>query len=262
MQEFITLPTSILSEMLDNKIYSKADALLDLLSMADENGEVHCAIRSMMNRWGWSNTKVVSFMSVLEEKDILTTQKRQKKDTIYRINTGFVGIAKDTKTTQKRQKKDTATEEVSLSIRSKNTDGRTIMNPNDAYQMIADTWNTLADYGIKPVYAEDMIDIQKDSIATLARKYTVSDILNTIERIKNSDFLQGKKVSWKINFGWFLEQKNYEKVRDGRYDNTEYIEGKITRGVYKTYDAADSWLVNRKENKDDRPRICNNSKSD
>lgn len=100
MQEFVTIPTYLIEELSPDKFY----ALADFLSMADEKWEVHISVRELMKRWGWSNTKVTGFIKTITEKDIGKTEKRQKKDTVFLVNTGFLEIAKDKKKTEKRQK--------------------------------------------------------------------------------------------------------------------------------------------------------------
>lgn len=100
MQEFVTIHTYLIRELPQDKLY----ALLDILSMADENGEVHICVRELMKRWGWSNTKVTGFIKTITEKDIGRTEKRQEKDTVFLVNTDFLSGVKDTKKTEKRQK--------------------------------------------------------------------------------------------------------------------------------------------------------------
>lgn len=100
MQEFVTIPTYLINELPPDKLY----ALLDILSMADENGEVPICVRELMKRWGWSNTKVTGFIKTITEKDIGKTEKRQEKYTVFIVNTDFLSGAKDRKKTEKRQK--------------------------------------------------------------------------------------------------------------------------------------------------------------
>lgn len=100
MQEFVTIPTYLIEELPPDKFY----ALADFLSMADENWEVPISVRELMKRWGWSNTKVTGFIKTITEKDIGKTEKRQKKDTVFLVNTGFLEVEKDKKKTEKRQK--------------------------------------------------------------------------------------------------------------------------------------------------------------
>lgn len=105
MQEFVTIPTYLIRELPPDKLY----ALMDFLSMADENGEVRISVREFMKRWGWSNTKVTGFLKTITEKDIGKTEKRQKKDSkkyiVFLVNTGFLDNGKDTKKDRKKTKK-------------------------------------------------------------------------------------------------------------------------------------------------------------
>lgn len=100
LQEFITIPTYLIRELPQDKLY----ALLDILSMADENGEVPICVRELMKRWGWSNTKVTGFIKTITEKDIGKTEKRQEKDTVFIVNTGFLEDTKGRKKTKNNQK--------------------------------------------------------------------------------------------------------------------------------------------------------------
>ena len=56
------------------------------------------------------------------------------------------------------------------------------------------------------------------NLKSIVEKYGVDDVTSTIQRIKISDFLQGKVREWKITFSWFLKEGNYQKVRSGKYD--------------------------------------------
>lgn len=203
----VNIPLSIIRDLFDNKVYSKSDALLDILSMADENGEFYSTTRKLTERWNWSNTKVDLFLKKLDEKDILTSQKRHKNDTLFLVNTAFLGIAKDTKTSQKRHKND-----------AKNA--HETIKTTDALRMILDAWNGLSVYGIEPISNCGISSSQKVNLISLAKMFSVNDILQTIEKIKSSDFLQGEiGYGWKITFDWFLIVKNYKKVRSGMYND-------------------------------------------
>lgn len=79
MQEFVTIPTYLIEESKD-KPYSKIGAYIDILNMAEEGGgEFETTRRTLENRWGWSSSKVNSFLSILEEKTIIKPKKNQRK---------------------------------------------------------------------------------------------------------------------------------------------------------------------------------------
>lgn len=107
MQEFVTIPTYLIDES-KNKPYSKIEAYIDILNMANESGgEFETTRRTLENRWGWSGRKVNSFLSELEERTIIEPRMNQKRTKIKPINTGFYSTKRtknEPKTNQKRTK--------------------------------------------------------------------------------------------------------------------------------------------------------------
>lgn len=89
MQEFVIIPTYLIEESKD-KPYSKIEAYIDIMNMADESGgEFETTRRTLENRWGWSGRRVNSFLSELEERTIIEPRMNQKRTKIKPINTGF-----------------------------------------------------------------------------------------------------------------------------------------------------------------------------
>lgn len=226
MQEFVTIPTYLIRELPQDKLC----ALLDILSMVDENGEVKYSEREFMSRWGWSNTKVRNFVSILENKSILKVEKKQEKSKILLINKGFEPTDKSEKKAEKKQEK---SKNFQVSIGTK-----------EAIQQITDSWNALSDYGIEPIPILGISSVQYQNIKTLAQEYGVEDILNAIERIKASDFLQGRsEQGWRITFGWFLRKENYEKVRGGEYDGIrESTRDAYMDAIKNRVNIVDTWM--------------------
>lgn len=105
MRKFITIPTSLISELPDDKRL----ALLDILLMADEKGEFCSTVRGLMNRWGWGSGKTVSFLNFLEERNIIGTKMEQKRNAKFIVNTELFGSLQNkngTKTERKQSTKD------------------------------------------------------------------------------------------------------------------------------------------------------------
>ena len=101
MQEFITIPTSLISELPDDKRL----ALLDILLMADEKGEFHSTTRKLMERWKWGSGKTASFIKDLEKRNVIRTQTERKQNTLYSINTEFISSIRNTNGTQTEHKR-------------------------------------------------------------------------------------------------------------------------------------------------------------
>lgn len=108
LQEFVAIPTYLIEELKD-KPYSKIEAYIDILNMADESGgEFETTRRTLENRWGWSGRRVNSFLSELEERTIIDPRTNQKRTKIKPINTGFCDSKRtknEPRTNQKRTKK-------------------------------------------------------------------------------------------------------------------------------------------------------------
>lgn len=86
---------------------------------------------------------------------------------------------------------------------------------------VVDAWNALSnDTAIKPV--SKMLSTSKRYQMLVARikEYSLDDVLNAIEKIKQSDFLKGNNnKGWIITFDWFVRPNNFPKVFEGDYDN-------------------------------------------
>ena len=226
--------------------YSETDACADILDMADKNGVFRVSTRDLRSRWGWGSNKLTSFMKELEKQCAIIVISKDKNGTEYRINDyekSLSGAQTERKTERKRSAETIENTVIASIERSangaqngaqterKNTD---MISADDAYQMIADTWNALADCGIGPVFLDGLTKVQKKSIVALAKEYTVSDILATIAKIRMSGFLQGKnEKGWKITFNWFLRKENYEKVRGGEYEGSRRSKTQLEMDEHK-----------------------------
>lgn len=84
-----------------------------------------------------------------------------------------------------------------------------------------EAWNSLAEYGIKPVSKIRSDSKRGEMLNARIKQYGVDDVLRAIEKIKGSSFLQGKTktgVRW-FDFEWFVRPNNFPKVLEGKYDD-------------------------------------------
>lgn len=87
-------------------------------------------------------------------------------------------------------------------------------------------WNNLAEFGIKPISKCNSGSKRYESLCARIREYGIEDVINAIDKIKVSDFLQGKNdKGWTIAFDWFVKPSNFPKVLEGNYDNKESEKG-------------------------------------
>lgn len=230
------ISSEIVNVLKKGKTFSQADAFLDILSRIGKDGAAEYSERDFMRRWGWSNTKVRNFVFLLEEKSIIKAEKNQKKSRLLLINQGFVGHAEIKKKSEKTQEKSTCF--------------HTTITLNEAVKTIAEAWNGLSAYGICPITEDELSHSQYQNIKNIAKEHGVEDMLRTINRIKNSDFLQGKGGGgWKITFNWFIRNENYEKVRSGEYDGARESDGrqsKTAQMLENHYDMVSEWARKKK----------------
>lgn len=83
-------------------------------------------------------------------------------------------------------------------------------------QRIIDEWNSLEEFGINPV--KRMTPKREQAVKARIRQNHIDDILEAIENIRHSSFLQGQnKNGWMVTFDWFLKPGNFAKVFEGQY---------------------------------------------
>lgn len=87
-------------------------------------------------------------------------------------------------------------------------------------RLIMSLWNELEQYGIKAISRINNPSKRYDRLTARIKQYGVEDVINAIDKIKESDFLQGKNnQGWVITFDWFILPNNFPKVLEGNYDN-------------------------------------------
>lgn len=121
---WIALHRKILDNPLwEDKPFARGQAWIDLLLMANhkdnqtlfdgkiievKRGEKITSLRFLAERWGWSRTKVMSFLEVLESAEMLSFQSDTKKTVIKVLNyskyQGFGDDSPNKKATEKPQK--------------------------------------------------------------------------------------------------------------------------------------------------------------
>ena len=79
-------------------------------------------------------------------------------------------------------------------------------------------WNELAEeLGLSKI--KMLTDKRKRKIDVLLKKYTIEEITEALEKIKESDFLQGKTSNWQMTFDDFIEERKFIKLLEDGYKN-------------------------------------------
>jgi len=86
-------------------------------------------------------------------------------------------------------------------------------------QRVAEHWNQLAAYGVKPVSSINCGTKRFDMLRARIRTYGIEKTFKAIENIKKSAFLcGGGQKGWVITFDWFVRPNNFIKVLEGNYE--------------------------------------------
>ena len=60
---------------------------------------------------------------------------------------------------------------------------------------------------------------RKRVINNLLKEYSAEEVIQAMEKVHTSSFLQGNnKTGWQISFDWFINKSNFLKVLEGNYD--------------------------------------------
>ena len=85
---------------------------------------------------------------------------------------------------------------------------------------IVESWNSLSAYGIAQIKRIVEGSTRMKLLKSRISQYGEDEIIEAIDRIRRSDFLQGhNNRGWIITFDWFIKPSNFAKVYEGNYDN-------------------------------------------
>ena len=88
---------------------------------------------------------------------------------------------------------------------------------NSFNQKIINAWNEINT--IPNIQALNTSTNRYKQLAARRKQYGEDKVLEAIEQIKQSDFLQGKIKDFVISFDWFVKPNNFIKVLEGNYGN-------------------------------------------
>ena len=171
--------------------------------------------------------------ALLCKKDDVTLQKRYSNITVTEQNKNK---DKDLELDLEKELDIEKEKKVNDLIVSKDT-----ICQNDIQQIITE-WNKLKEFGISPV--KRMTSKREQAVKARIRQNHMDDILEAIENIRHSSFLQGQnKDGWMITFDWFLKPGNFAKVFEGNYlDKTGNKPQSYMEKIQNRVSEVDSWV--------------------
>lgn len=100
---------------------------------------------------------------------------------------------------------------------SSNEDVRPSDAGRSAERAVIDAWNSL---GLNPIRSVNQGSERKRILASRIKNDGVPAILEAIENVRRSPFLNGQsKGSFTATFDWFIKPSNFQKVLEGRYND-------------------------------------------
>ena len=255
-QGWITLHRKIFDNFLwEDKPFSKGQAWIDLILLANhedkttifngnvveiKRGQKMTSLRKLSDRWGWSITKTKKFLNVLQNEKMLA-YKSNSKNTVYSIVNyndyqDFKKYKSNTEVTQKRHRNNTEVtqKKTNNNDNNDNNDNNILNNlSNDKlFVPLIQKWNELPDAITK------ISTLKKDTqrykmLSQRVSEYGENKVLEAIEKIKQSSFLQGSNnKGWTITFEWFIRPNNFVKVLEGNYTNKKIQKSNFVKGRY------------------------------
>ena len=110
--------------------------------------------------------------------------------------------------------------------------GSQVQNGSASVKKAIELWNSLEQYGFKPVSRISNSSTRYKSLAARLREYSIEEYAKAIENIEKSELLRKSADSW-FNFDWFIKKNNFPKVLDGNYNSATDRIGEDEKGWWE-----------------------------
>lgn len=218
----------------DDKPFSKGQAWIDLLMLASHTdnkfllgnelvevkaGSFITSIEKLRKKWGWSNTKVVSFLKLLENDGMITKKSDTKKTAITIENYSFYQLPDETETIRKRCKNDAET----IRKHTINNDNNDNNDNKYIYSSIIEYLNEKTGKSFKSTTKKTQSCIH----ARLAEGFTEEDFKAVIDK-KCAEWIGNKKMEQYLRpetlFGTKFESYLNANVKKGPADEYDPLD--------------------------------------
>jgi DNA-binding transcriptional regulator GbsR (MarR family) len=228
------------------KPFDKRSAWIDILLMVNhkpgkvffnneivevDTGERITSEVKLAKKWGWSRTKVRTFLKLLEQDDMIENIKENGKRTRLKVlnYSNYQGLENSKKTEKKqgenntktRAKQERNTNNNDNNKNNDNNDNKDKNKPSVPYQKIKKLYNEICGEELSSI--RTMSDQRRKH---LRARWKEEGNLNVFEylfrKTIQSDFLTGDNDrGWQADFDWLIKNEtNFNKVLEGRYDNS------------------------------------------
>lgn len=151
------------------------------------------------------------------------TPVNEKNDTYQRKDLEGINEKIDTPINEKIEDNNTSINNTSLLLNNNNNNNIYVKNEfSRACEEIKSKWIKIAhEYKLSGTQLK-ITEKRKRVINNLLKEYSAEEVLQAMEKVHTSSFLQGNnKTGWQISFDWFINKSNFLKVLEGNYDDKE-----------------------------------------
>lgn len=194
------------------------ESVIQLALTALENFGMITRDGNMLAIPGWEEHQNIEGMDKIREQNRIRKQKQRERQKLAieqdMSRDSSRDVTQQNKIKNKKEELDKDKEKDNNLIVSKDT-----IRQTDVRRVIEE-WNKLQDVGIAPVTRMKSSSKRYKMLQTRIREYGIDDVIKAISKIRESDFLLGKKTDFIAKFDWFITPTYFPKILDGFYDNS------------------------------------------
>lgn len=192
------------------------ESVIQLALTALENFGMITRDGNMLSIPGWEEHQNIEGMDKIREQNRIRKQKQRERQKLAIEQDMSRDSSRDVTQQNKikNKKEELDKEKDNNLIVSKDTIRQTDV------QRVIEEWNKLQDVGIAPVTRMKSSSKRYKMLQTRIREYGIDDVIKAISKIRESDFLLGKKTDFIAKFDWFITPTYFPKILDGFYDNS------------------------------------------
>ena len=195
----------------DESVVRLALSVLEKFGMITRDG-------NLLTIPGWEEHQNIEGMDKIREQNRIRKQKQRERQRNMieqdMSRDSSRDVTQQNKIKNKKEELDKDKEKDNNLIVSKDTIRQTDV------RRVVEEWNKLQDVGIAPVTRMKSSSKRYKMLQTRIREYGIDDVIKAISKIRESDFLLGKKTDFIAKFDWFITPTYFPKILDGFYDNS------------------------------------------
>lgn len=204
------------TEQMLSTLFNRPLATIQFALKVFQEFEMISIIDDFLQISNWKKYQNIEGMDKIREQNRIRKQNQRERQKIMIEQDMSRDMSRDVTQQNKikNKKEDIDKEKDNKLIVSKDTICQTDV------RRVIEEWNKLQDVGIAPVTRMKSSSKRYKMLQTRIREYGIDDVIKAISKIRESDFLLGKKTDFIAKFDWFITPTYFPKILDGFYDNS------------------------------------------